>query len=98
MERVLTSPWCRCIETSQLAFGKHDEVSAALGNLFGRPENRDRQVAQLKTFAPEKGNLILVSHGSTIVALTGISPDTGEMVIVTPRGGKLAVAGRLEVK
>ena len=40
----------------------------------------------------------MVSHGSTIVALTGISPDTGEMVIVTPQGGgKFAVAGRLGV-
>jgi hypothetical protein len=46
-----------------------------------------------------KGNTILVSHGSTIVALTGVSPGTGEMVIVTPQGnGKFAVAGRLEVK
>jgi len=98
VERIVTSPWCRCIETAKLAFGKHDEVSTALSNLFGRHENRDRQVAQLKTFTPKKGNLVMVSHGSTIVALTGISPDTGEMVIVTPQGGgKFAVAGRLGV-
>ena len=45
-----------------------------------------------------RGNLVLVSHGSTILALTGISPATGEMVIVTPQGGgRLAVAGRLGV-
>ena len=44
------------------------------------------------------GNLVLVSHGSTISALTGISPATGEMVIVTPQGdGKFTVAGRLGV-
>ena len=98
VERIVTSPWCRCIETAKLAFGKHDEVSTALSNLFGRHENRDKQIAQLKTFAPKKGNLVMVSHGSTIVALTGISPDTGEMVIVTPQGGgKFAVAGRLGV-
>jgi hypothetical protein len=36
---------------------------------------------------------------ATIVALTGISPGTGEMVVVTPRGnGKFVVAGRLEVR
>jgi len=46
-----------------------------------------------------KGNAILVSHGSTIVALTGVSPATGEMVVVTQQGnGKFSVAGRLEVK
>src|SRR5688572_32265912 len=35
--RVLSSPWCRCLETAKLAFGT-PEVSSALGNLFGRPE------------------------------------------------------------
>jgi hypothetical protein len=37
-------------------------------------------------------------HGSTILALTGASPATGEMVVVAPQGdGKFVVAGRLEV-
>ena len=32
----------------------------------------------------------------SILALTGVSPDTAEMVIVTPQGsGKFTVAGRL---
>jgi broad specificity phosphatase PhoE len=42
--------------------------------------------------APRGANWVLVSHGSTILALTGISPATGEMVIVAPSG---ALAGRL---
>ena len=99
VERLLSSPWCRCIETSRLAFGE-PELSTALSNLFGRSENNAKQVEQMKALVkPGKGNAILVSHGSTIVALTGVSPATGEMVIVTPQGnGKFAVAGRLEVK
>jgi broad specificity phosphatase PhoE len=99
VERLLSSPWCRCIETSRLAFGE-PEPSTALSNLFGRSENNAKQVEQMKALVkPGKGNAILVSHGSTIVALTGVSPGTGEMVIVTPQGnGKFAVAGRLEVK
>jgi hypothetical protein len=41
---------------------------------------------------------VMVSHGSTILALTGVSPGTGEMVVVTPLGaGKFKVVGRLEV-
>jgi broad specificity phosphatase PhoE len=94
VERVLSSPWCRCLETARLAFGKA-EVSQPLSNLFGRPENRQKQTNQLKALIaqrPGKGNLVLVSHGSTILALTGVSPGTGEMVIVS-RDGK--VAGRL---
>jgi broad specificity phosphatase PhoE len=99
MERLLSSPWCRCIETSRLAFGE-PEISTSLSNLFGRSENNAKQVEQMRALVKSaKGNTILVSHGSTIVALTGVSPGTGEMVIVTPQGnGKFAVAGRLEVK
>ena len=99
VDRVLTSPWCRCIETARLVFGDGAQVSRALDNLFGRRDNEARQVAALRALASEwrgSGNLFLVSHGSTILALTGISPDTSEMVIVTPReGGAFTVAGRL---
>lgn len=97
---VLSSPWCRCLETAQLAFGKA-EVSQPLSNLFGRYENRDPQVERLKSMVSkqQKGaNLLLVSHGSTILALTGVSPGTGEMVVVTPQGGgRFRVVGRLAV-
>ncbi len=98
--RVLSSPWCRCLETARLAFGKA-EVSEPLSNLFGRYENRDKQVDGLKPIVGQRrkgANLVLVSHGSTIVALTGVSPGTGEMVIVTPQGsGRFSVKGRLAV-
>ena len=100
VERVLSSPWCRCLETARLAFGSA-ETSEPLSNLFGRGENRERQVRDMRAMAGEKrgrGNLVLVSHGSTILALTGVSPATGEMVIVTPQGeGRFSVAGRLAV-
>jgi broad specificity phosphatase PhoE len=101
VERVLSSPWCRCLETARLAFGKA-QTSEALSNLFGRQENRERQVRQMRALAGEKrgpANLVLVSHGSTILALTGVSPATGEMVIVRPQGeGRFAVVGRLAVE
>lgn len=96
--RVLSSPWCRCIETARIAFGK-SETYVPLSNLFGRPENREKQVQDLAALVSRPvsgGNLILSTHGSTIAALTGVSPDTAEMVILTPQGkGKFAVAGRL---
>ena len=97
--RVLSSPWCRCVETAQLAFGRA-EVSQPLSNLFGRPENRERQVAAMKKLLLKtERNLILVSHGSTISALTGISPGTGEMVVVKPLGaGRFEVLGRLSLE
>jgi broad specificity phosphatase PhoE len=97
LARVVSSPWCRCLETARLAFNREAEVSTALSNLFGRPENREPQLRQLRSMVaaqPAGGNLVLVTHGSTIAALTGISPDTGEMVVLSQG----AVAGRLEIR
>lgn len=96
---LLSSPWCRSIETAKLAFGKAPDLTPALGNLFGRSEESGRQLAALRPLAgqiPVKGNTVMVSHGSTILALTGISPDTAEMVVLTPQGeGRFKVAGRM---
>ena len=49
-DRVLTSPWCRCKETAQLAIGKEAEIFAPLSNLVGRSEHRDEQVKALKAY------------------------------------------------
>jgi broad specificity phosphatase PhoE len=98
--QVVSSPWCRCLETARLVFGAEPQASPALGNLFGRTDPQGRQVAQLRALVarPAAGNLVLVSHGSTILALTGVSPAPAEMVVLTPQGGgKFVVAGRLEV-
>jgi broad specificity phosphatase PhoE len=99
--KVLSSPWCRCLETARLAFGANPEVSTALSNLFGRSDPQGEQVGRLRALVssqPGPGNVVMVSHGSTILTLTGVSPAPAEMVIVTPLGsGKFAVAGRMEV-
>jgi len=98
--RVLTSPWCRCVETASLAFGAA-EISAALSNLFGRSENRQKQVEELAAMAGTPragGNLVLVTHGSTILALTRIPVNMGEIMVLTPKGeGRFALAGRFSV-
>jgi phosphohistidine phosphatase SixA len=98
--KVLSSPWCRCLETARLVTGREPEIETSLGNLFGRPERRDAQLARLRPLAaqaPAAGNMLMVTHGSTTLALTGVSPATGEMVILTPEGQGFRVAGRLAV-
>jgi broad specificity phosphatase PhoE len=98
--RVLSSPWCRCIDTARLVFGSSPQLEPALGNLFGRREREAPQVAALKKIVqapPAQGNLFLVTHGSTTLALTGVSPGTAEMVVLTPQGDGFRVAGRLAV-
>ena len=66
------------------------QTERALDNLFGRGDNRERQLSafrKLVAAAPKEGNLVLVTHGSTTLAFTGVSPGTAELVIVTPDGG-----------
>ena len=98
IDRVLSSPWCRCLETARLAFGAA-EVWLPLSNLYGRSEASAEQVKQLQPVLAERrsgGNVVLVTHGSTISAAVGINPAPAEMVIVTPQGnGRFSVAGRL---
>lgn len=97
VERVYSSPWCRCLETANLAFGK-SEISNALSNLFTHPENRERQVREMRELisARAPNNRVLVSHGATILALTGVSLGTAEMLVVTPQSdGQFVVNGRL---
>jgi phosphohistidine phosphatase SixA len=104
--RVLSSPWCRCVDTARLAFGG-SQTERALDNLFGRGDNRERQLAAFRKLAaepPKGGNLILVTHGSTTLAFTGVSPGTTELVIVTPgavgtgsTGNTFRLAGRMPI-
>jgi phosphohistidine phosphatase SixA len=93
--RVLSSPWCRCLETARLAFGRADPW-AALANLFGRQERAEALRTALGEPPPADGTLVLVSHGSTISSATGVMPAMGEFVVVTPEGGgRFTIAGRM---
>ncbi|MEX0590896.1 MAG: histidine phosphatase family protein [Xanthobacteraceae bacterium] len=101
IDRVLSSEWCRCIETAELIDAGKVEKFRALNNLFGRPQNRAQQVEELrKLIAAWKGpgNLLLVSHGSTMGALTGINPGTAQGVVLLPVQGSadgFRVVGRI---
>ena len=101
VEQVLSSPWCRCLDTARLAFDAEPQISPALGNLYGRSELQARQAPRWKPLLsgkPRKGNRVLVSHGSTIAAMTGTYLAPGEMLVVTPQGdGGHIVIGRLTV-
>ena len=100
VDRVLTSPWCRCVEAAGIAFGGA-EIEPALSNLFGRSENRQKQTGELTALASARrggGNLVMVTHGSTILALTRIPVNMGEIMVLTPQGeSRFALAGRFRV-
>jgi phosphohistidine phosphatase SixA len=98
---VLSSRWCRCIDTARLAFGRVTP-SPMLDSMFVDAENvREKKVrATLATVATRRTdaeNLILVTHARNILALTGVSPGSGEMVVAVLQGtDRFKVIGRLE--
>ena len=99
IRQVLSSRWCRCLETARLAFGTV-EPWVPLDSFFN---DRRREAAQTDAVRqqvserPAAGNLILVTHQVNIAALTGLALAAGEMVILTPQGdGTFRVAGRLQ--
>jgi broad specificity phosphatase PhoE len=98
VDKVLSSPMCRCLDTARLAFGRVDEPQGT-ASLHARGEEKSRQVREMRALAGEKhrgGNVVLVSHGSTIDAVTGVATEPGEMVIVTPKGdGRFDLQGKL---
>jgi hypothetical protein len=45
---------------------------------------------------PTAGNVVLITHGSVVLPLTGIQPAPAELVVLTPEGAsRFRVAGRL---
>jgi predicted permease/phosphohistidine phosphatase SixA len=96
---VLSSPWCRCHDTAQLAFGTPGTRWTPLSNLFGRREAAEAQVRDLRArIGAYKGkdNLVMISHGSVALPLTGVSPQQAEIIVLTPLGGdRFRVAGRI---
>ena len=101
IERVYSSPWCRCRETAQLAFGRAEDWDA-LSSVFDFPEREpeysDRVKKRIAAYDRRslRGNLALVTHNVNIAALTRESVATGEIVVVEPKGCcDLRTLGRL---
>lgn len=99
VDRVLTSQWCRCRETAELLGLAPIAEIPALNSFFAdrsRAEAQTRAVLALLRGRAAGEKLVLVTHQVNIVALTGISPASGEMVVVAMGAdGRVAVKGRV---
>ena len=96
---VLSSRWCRCLDTARKAFGKATPFPA-LDSFFGdRRTQSDAQTAavsaRIQSFKGP-GNLMMVTHQVNITALTGEYPAEGEIFVVKagPQD-RLQLIGRL---
>ena len=88
--RVYSSQWCRCLETARLlGLGTVTELPA-LNSFFGRPRDRDANIAALRVFLeklPVDGPpVVLVTHQVTIHAVTGAFAESGGGVLLQLNG------------
>ena len=98
---VLSSPRCRCLDTARLAFGRVESWHALQGALDDA-ERRQRQLGEIKQRIAEHQSgspLVLVTHGSVVTDLTGLSIRMGEFVVLRRAAdGAHSVAGQLYVE
>jgi phosphohistidine phosphatase SixA len=86
-ERILSSAWCRCLETARLLGQGEAEVATALNNVHGALGDEAVQFPafqQLVAGWRGPGTLLLVSHGSTISGALGTYPGQGELLLFAP--------------
>ena len=85
IELVISSEWCRCMETALIAFGKF-ETKNFLNSFFSVKflRNKKTQIKDLKKFINNWNsdkNLILVTHYVVIKEVLDYAPSSGEIVI-----------------
>ena len=98
LDEVRSSAWCRCVDTAELAFGRHTVWTPI--NSFFQQSGREPQTLEvlqaLKSFKAPR-NLVLVTHQVNISALTGSFTAMGEMLLTRPAqitDGRLRVLAR----
>jgi hypothetical protein len=95
---VLASQWCRARETAQLAFPGRAREEAAFNSFFNDRARGPAQTAAARPILMEwrgPGALVVSTHQVNIAGLTGISPASGEGIVLKRRGEALEVAGRI---
>ena len=96
VDKILSSPLCRCLETARLmALGPVESVLAVASS-----DRSPEGLPALKEMVANwrgPGALVLVTHAFTVKSLVGIMPEQAETVVVRPRSGdqgEVDLAGR----
>ncbi len=86
--KVLSSPWCRCLDTARLLNLGSVTSTPELGSFFDDMSLEKQQTRNLEKLIkvqlanPSKAPLILVTHHVNIQAYTGKVVSVGDMVLV----------------
>jgi broad specificity phosphatase PhoE len=95
--RVVSSPFCRTIETAELAFGRAEiatEVRYAKPGEQGAA--RYAPLREMLETRPERANTIIVGHGTPFYTLTQVRLAEGEIAVLRPLGTGFEIMGRIK--
>lgn len=96
---LYASQWCRCSETAELLGLGEVQDLPALNSFFQRFEREEAQMRELRQWLAATGHggpLVLVTHQVVITSLTGVFPQSGEVVVVRRTdNGDFQVAGTI---
>lgn len=102
--KVVSSPFCRAVETSWYAFGKgesNDDLAFALGTTEVEAKRLGVSLKQMMLIPPALGtNNIFVSHSANLKEATGVWPkEEGVTVVFKPTAtGELTYIGEIPLK
>ena len=99
IDKVISSEWCRCKDTAQIAF-KRFETKDFLNSFFSKKfyKNRIKQIKDLNKYIDKwdsSKNLVLVTHYVLITEVLNYAPSSGEIVISDIKFKKI---GNIEIK
>tara|TARA_B100001142_G_scaffold167338_1_gene167236 strand:- start:661 stop:1218 length:558 start_codon:yes stop_codon:yes gene_type:complete len=85
IEKVLSSEWCRCKETAEIAF-KDYSTKSFLNSFYSSKysKNKNRQIKELNDYIlrfKSNQNIILITHYVLISEVLNYAPSSGEIII-----------------
>ena len=93
VDRILSSPVCRCLDTARLmAVGPVESSWALVPDSAPSTPVRLLELKELVSAWRGPGTLVLVTHAYTVGPLVGILPSQAEIVVLRPGSGSWAGA------
>ena len=99
--KIVSSQWCRCRQTAELMNIGPVQEAPTFNNAFVLSAKRDTLTEGARAAIAAwrgPGALVVVTHGQNILALLGIHPGEGEVIVVAPEPNseqKMRLVGRI---
>ena len=102
ISQVLSSQYCRCLDTARLLDLGTVKPSPMLNSIFEDRTTAEQQIEQahqrILNHRSDRGVIVIVSHYANIVEVSGVAPQEGEIVVIrADQQNDLEVVGQIQV-